>query len=138
MLESVVDEVQSTYPEAVVAGETTVPRATVRANDMLDSVFRNVLKNAVQHNDKEVPEVTVEAADRDDTVLVEIADNGPGVADAKKDVIFGKGEKGLESHGTGIGLYLVKTLVESYGGDVRVGDDDPEGAVFVIELPKAE
>ncbi|MFC7114549.1 sensor histidine kinase [Natronoarchaeum sp. GCM10025703] len=71
-------------------------------------------------------------------MTVRIADNGPGVRESMKDDIFGKGEKGLESAGTGIGLYLVQSLVESYGGDIRVEDNDPTGAVFVVELQAAE
>jgi len=132
------DEVQSTYANAVVDTETAVPRVTVEANDMLNSVFRNLLKNAVQHNDAETPKVTVSAAERNDTAVVRIADNGPGVPESQKETIFGKGEKGLDSHGTGIGLYLVDTLVEGYGGDVWVEDGDDGGAVFVVELPKSE
>jgi signal transduction histidine kinase len=102
---------------------------------MLSSVFRNLLKNAVQHNDTDDPEVTVSATTGDGTVEVAVADNGPGVPDERKEEIFGQGEKGLESSGTGIGLYLVRTLVERYGGDVRVEDNDPEGSVFVVRLP---
>uniref|UniRef100_UPI00260BACAD ATP-binding protein n=1 Tax=Halorientalis sp. TaxID=1931229 RepID=UPI00260BACAD len=66
-----------------------------------------------------------------------IADNGPGVPDERKDEIFGRGEKGLESSGTGLGLYLVDTLVDRYGGDVYATDSD-EGAEFVIRLQRAE
>jgi PAS domain S-box-containing protein len=135
---SVVEEVRSTRSDAVITGETSVPAVTVRANDMLDSVFRNLVKNGVDHSDKDVPEVTLSGADRGDTVVVRIADNGPGVPDERKDAIFGKGNAGLESEGSGIGLYLVRTLVEGYGGDVWVEDNDPEGAVFNVELPKAD
>jgi signal transduction histidine kinase len=71
-------------------------------------------------------------------VVVRVADNGPGVPDDRKEAVFGRGEKGLRSTGTGLGLYLVDTLVDSYGGRVRVEDNDPEGAVFVVELPLAE
>jgi len=146
VLEDVLDEIRSTRPEAVVTVEGSIPRETVLANEMLDSVFRNVLKNAIQHNDEDVPAVTVSATARregegegqGDAVVVRVADNGPGVPDGQKASIFGKGEKGLESAGTGIGLYLVRTLVDTYGGDVRVEDNDPEGAVFVVELPTAE
>ncbi|MFB6309147.1 MAG: ATP-binding protein [Haloarculaceae archaeon] len=143
VFESEVDEIRSAHPEAVVQCES-IPAVEVVADDLLASVFRNVLKNAVQHNDKDVPEVSVSVEPRDDTIRVRVADNGPGVPDAQKKTIFGKGEADLDSAGTGIGLYLVRTLVDGYGGDVWVEDrDDLEaeegpGAVFVIELPRAE
>jgi len=69
---------------------------------------------------------------------VSIADNGPGIADTHKEQIFQEGQKGLESGGTGIGLYLVNTLVDRYGGDVWVEDNEPTGSVFVVELPLAD
>jgi len=137
VLEKEVSEVQSSYPNAAVTYETTIPDIVVNANDMLASVFRNLLKNAIQHNDKSVAAVEVSATDRDDTVTVRVADNGPGVPDDQKEVIFGRAERGLESAGTGIGLYLVETLVTDYGGEVSVKDNQPEGAVFIVELPKA-
>ncbi|WP_143420945.1 sensor histidine kinase [Halorubrum halodurans] len=104
---------------------------------MLSSVFRNLLENAVQHNDEETPEITVRCVDGEETVRVRIADNGPGVPDEQKAEIFGKGESGLGSSGSGIGLYLVNTLTDQFGGDVWVEDNDPKGAVFVVELRKA-
>lgn len=136
-LEPELEEVRSRYPEAVIMPDEEIPAVGVLADEMLRSVFRNLLQNAVQHNDKPVAEVTVGVADRADTVRVCVADNGPGVSNAQKETIFGKGDKGLDSGGTGVGLYLVKTLVERYGGDVWVRDNDPEGAVFVVELRKA-
>ena len=44
----------------------------------------------------------------------------------------------METGGTGIGLYLVKTLVDKYDGDVWVEDNDPTGSVFVVELRRAD
>jgi signal transduction histidine kinase len=137
-LRSELDDIRSAYSRAVVTCETDIPDVPVRANEMLDSVFRNLLKNAIEHNDTDIPEITVSVTDRPDSVLVQIADNGPGVPDSQKEEIFGKGEKGLESQGTGIGLYLVQTLVGIYDGDVWVEDNEPEGAEFFVELPKAE
>ncbi len=137
-LNSVAEEVRSTHDDAIITGETSVPSVTVQANDMIDSVFRNIVKNGVDHNDKDVPEVVLSSDVRDETVIVRIADNGPGVPEEQKDTIFGKGSAGLKSHGSGIGLYLVRTLVEGYGGDVWITDNDPEGAVFNVELPRAD
>jgi PAS domain S-box-containing protein len=137
-LETELDDFRTAFPGAAITVDETIPSVSVRGNDMLGSVFRNLLKNAVQHNDKPVPEVTVTATADEDTVEIRVADNGPGVPDNQKDDIFGKGEKGLESSGTGMGLYLVQTLTESAGGSVHVEDNDPEGAVFVVELQRAE
>jgi len=138
VLEDEIADLREMYPGAVITVASPPPAVSVRANEMLGSVFRNLLTNAVQHNDADVPEVSVAAADRGERVTVRVADNGPGVPDEQKSQIFGKGEKGLDSPGTGLGLHLVQTLVERYGGSVRVEDNDPEGAVFVVALPKAD
>jgi len=74
----------------------------------------------------------------DDHVTIRIADNGPGIPDERKERVFGRGEQGLESAGTGVGLYLVDTLVERYGGSVRIEDNTPCGAVVVLTLPTAD
>jgi len=137
-LDGQIDEVRSTFEDATIERNGSIPDVTVTADGMLDSVFRNLLKNAVQHNTADVPEVTVSATANDGSVRVRIADNGPGIPDDRKEDIFGEGESGSQSEGTGIGTYLVETLVARYGGDVWIEDNDPEGAVFVVELPIAE
>ncbi|EMA38711.1 sensor histidine kinase [Halobiforma nitratireducens] len=131
-------EIRTTHPDATVTVETPVPSVDVAGNDMLGAVFRNLLKNAIQHTDRDVPRVTVDVTVDDETVDVSVTDNGPGIPDGQKGEIFGKGEKGLESDGTGVGLYLVQELVESYGGEVWVQDGEPTGAEFVVRLPLAE
>jgi PAS domain S-box-containing protein len=137
-LGGVVENVRAGYPDATVTVEGEIPPVTVTATEMLSSVFDNLLTNAIQHNDKPTAKVTVSAVENEETVTIRIADNGPGVPDDQKDQIFGKGDTGLESSGTGIGLYLVHRLVEIYGGDVWVEDNDPEGSVFAVELPTTE
>ena len=121
----------------------------VSADELLDAVFRNLLKNAIQHNRQEIPDIWVSIDCLAETVEIRIADNGPGVDDAHKETIFGRGKQGLDSDGTGIGLYLVQSLAGRYGGNVWVEDrkrlsvssnplqtDDSEstGAIFVVQL----
>lgn len=134
ILAAEISTAQDTYPDAhfEVAGE--LPDVTVQANEMLSSVFRNLFQNAVRHTDSTTPTVTVSGTANRDTVQIRVADTGPGVPDERKAEIFGKGEKGIDSPGSGIGLYLVQTLTTQYGGSVWVEDNDP-GAVFVVELP---
>ncbi|MFC6953334.1 PAS domain-containing protein [Halorubellus litoreus] len=136
VLEDELADVDAAFPRAITRIEGDLPDGAVRANEMLHSVFRNLLKNAVQHNDQDLPEVVVSATATDDAVTVRVADNGPGIPDDRKRKVFGRDEKGLESSGTGVGLFLVDRLVDEFEGSVRVEDNDPSGAVFVVELPR--
>ena len=135
VLDAELAAVRDSFPDAAFRVEGEIPDVPVQANEMLSSVFRNVLENAVRHNDKATPEVTVRCEVDSEAVRVRFADNGPGIPDDRKTAVFGKGEKGLDSPGSGIGLYLVHTLTTQFGGDVWVEDNDPEGSVFVVELP---
>lgn len=134
-IQSQVTEHEEAFSEATFEVED-LDSVTVEADDMLPAIFRNLLKNAVIHNDSDQPVVEVGMDQFDDHVRVTIADNGPGIPDDQKQEIFGEGNKGLDSEGTGIGLYLVQKLVERYGGEVSVEDNDPEGSVFTVELPR--
>lgn len=125
------------YPDADFRPDGEWPNVVVQANGMLQSVLRNLLTNAVKHNDKADPEVGVAVTADDERVQIQIADNGPGVPDERKEKIFGKGEQGLANSTSGIGLYLVHTIVTQYGGDVWVEDNDPDGSVFILELPRS-
>lgn len=134
-LERTVNSVRNSHEQAVISIEAPLPEVEVFADGMLSSVFRNLLTNAILHSDKEIPEIEVSAAADDETVQIQVADNGPGIPDDQKGSIFQEGEKGLHSEGTGLGLYLVQTLVERYDGEVWVEDNQPAGSVFVVELP---
>ncbi|MFC6989631.1 sensor histidine kinase [Haloplanus sp. GCM10025708] len=110
----------------------------VVGNEMLTSVFRNLLTNAVVHNDRDDPRVEVGVEIGAETVVVRVADNGPGVLDEQKELIFGRGGKGLDSPGTDMGLFLVDRIVDSYGGDVWIEDNEPRGSVFAVELRRPD
>lgn len=137
LLEQEITSRREVFPEATIELEDT-PDITVNANDMLSSVFRNLINNAIQHNDAEDPTVRVSAtvSEPEDSILITVADNGPGIPDDAKDRVFGKGQK-FDSSGTGIGLYLVNQLIESYGGEVWVADNDATGSVFNLRIPLA-
>ena len=138
VIQDQIDEIRSSYPAAVVSVDGSLPHVEVVGTEMLSSAFRNLLQNAIVHNDKDVAKVWVNATAEDGAIEVAIADNGPGIPDAQKDAVFGKGEKGLDSDGTGIGLYLVKEIVEACNGAVWIEDNDPEGSVFVVQLPRSD
>jgi PAS domain S-box-containing protein len=117
-----------------------MPRG-VWADDLLPEVFTNLIGNAVKYGGPDVQvTITVEDADEDDeTVIVTVADTGPGVHDEMKESIFNRfeREKGRGS-GQGLGLSICRMLVERYGGSIWVEDRVPgrpeEGAAFRFML----
>lgn len=129
---------RTTFETATIELPESVPEVTVRANDLLPSVFRNLISNAIQHNDADESVVRVGLTTSDGHARVRIADNGPGVPDAIREEIFQDEVKGIESAGTGMGLYLVSRLVQMYGGSVWVEENEPRGSEFVVELPTVE
>jgi len=135
-IEQEVADVRDAHPAATIDVCGTLPAVRVQADNLLPAIIRNLLTNAVRHNDTDRPTVTVDVKPDGDRVRLSVADDGPGVPDDRKDVIFGRGDKGLESPGTGLGLYLVQTLVDLYGGNVWIEDNDPRGAVFVVEFER--
>ncbi|ADE05126.1 PAS domain-containing sensor histidine kinase [Haloferax volcanii] len=114
-----------------------LPEISVVADDLLDEVVEHLLKNAVQHNDKPDPAVEVEVAAGDDAVELRVSDNGPGVPDEEKHRIVDQRIEDLSNPGNGFGLFLVREIVESYGGTVEIEDNDRGGATFVVTLPRA-
>lgn len=137
ILRDVADTAQESFPEADITLGSLPDDVRVDADLMLEEVFENLVVNAVVHNDVEAPEVALDVAADDDSVSVSVSDNGPGIPDSKKDIVFGRGEKGPASDGTGFGLYIVRALVDRYGGSVDVTDNDPRGSVLKVVLPRA-
>ena len=138
LLETEIEKTRSAHESATVSVTGDLPHGlNVAATELLSSIFRNLLNNAVIHNDSNQPVVTVTVEVEPETVTVGIADNGPGIPESQRDEVFGRGEMGLQSPGSGIGLYLVDTLVDMYDGDVHLEDDDPEGSVFTVTLHRA-
>jgi PAS domain S-box-containing protein len=142
VLEREIERVRSNFDYRTdgvrIEGDDDLPAVEVLATSILSSVFGNLLDNAVFHNDKSDIVISVDVEVRPETVLVRIADNGPGIPDSRKREVFGRGEKGLESPGSGLGLYLVDNLVETYGGRVWIADTDAPGTAVCVELRRAQ
>ena len=118
----------------------------VRANELLHDVFANLVSNAIKHTGDRadiVVDLDVVKDDGGRYCRVMVEDNGPGIPDDFKGKIFNRLLKGTDkAKGMGLGLYLVKSLVDSYGGRVwvedRVPGDHTKGARFVVMLPVVE
>ncbi len=105
--------------------------------DRLTQILLNVLENAVKHGrDGGVVFVSVVALDAR-YVEVRIDDDGPGIDPLERDDVFELGHRGSSARGagSGIGLAIVRLMIERIGGEVEVGDSAFGGARFSIRLP---
>jgi PAS domain S-box-containing protein len=137
--ETVEQRANSLREECNVDVTTDLPEdAYVLADEFLDDVVENLLFNTVEHNDKENLRVDIDIEAGPESTVLRVADNGSGVPDKLKKKVFQQGEKGRTSGSVGFGLYFVDSMVSEYGGEIWVEDNQPEGAVFVIELPNAD
>ncbi len=103
----------------------------VQADDGIYSIAENLIANAVEHGESE--EIVITIAKKEEWCEVRIADRGRGVPDELKTKIFEEGFSSAQE-GRGTGLFIVKRLMEKYGGRVWVEDNMPSGSVFVLRF----
>jgi len=138
VLDSVIREVQRYFSDArIVYGGTDV---TVSADDLIDEIFTNLIGNSIKCGGPEV-EITIRVEQQGDEVGVTVADTGPGIADDLKPRIFQRYQRGTsKKSGKGLGLYIVKMLVERYGGSVwaedRVLGDPGKGTAITFTVKR--
>lgn len=137
VVRSAVDQAHGTYETATFDVEVS-DDISVRADELLEAVFDNLIANAVQHNDSETPTVTVAAESDGRTVRIRVIDDGPGIPEERRDEYFEPGTQNESSVGQGLGLYLVRTLVSRYEGDIYVEPTGTRGTTMVVELEAAD
>jgi PAS domain S-box-containing protein len=102
--------------------------------DKLDQILGNLIENAVRHGAGTVT-VVVEPAAGGDAVAVSVQDEGEGIAPDLASRVFRQFWRGKRRGGTGLGLYIVKGLVEAHGGSITVGRAPGGGAEFRFTMP---
>lgn len=145
VLSGVVRSYQVTLGRDFIIKYDMVEKCYVMADDLLKDVFLNLLNNAVKHSTGPLL-VRVELAPVFQFGVkyyrVTVEDNGPGILEDMKPVIFDRVYRSKQKSGySGLGLYLVKTLVDKYHGTItledRVKGDRKQGSRFIVTLPAA-
>ena len=120
------------YPVAVQLGQVPGGCVVAAPPTLVRAAVTPLLDNAARHARTRVE---VSAGRRGDRVVVSVRDDGPGVADEALESIFRPGHRGADGGAAGLGLAVVRRLVESVGGSVRAVPG--AGGCFEVELPPA-
>lgn len=113
------------------------PKSMFGDRALLFQAFSNLVSNAIKYS-PEGGQVRVEAEREADRLVVRVVDHGLGIPEPDLDRIFDRYHRGANVTGitgTGVGLYLVKTVVSLHGGEVEVATREGEGSRFTVRLP---
>lgn len=137
VLSEVIDAVAAP-PNIEIAVDGELPAvACVKAH--ITQVFQNLLSNAIKYMDKPKGQIRIGCVEKEEHWELAVADNGPGIEERYSGKIFGMFETLCprdEFESTGVGLAVVKKIVELYGGTIWVQSQPGQGSTFFFTWPK--
>ncbi|MFB6111387.1 MAG: histidine kinase N-terminal 7TM domain-containing protein [Halobacteriaceae archaeon] len=140
LLTELAGSTRSAYAAATVTIDLEPPNGFEVQIDraLLRVVLRNLIENGIEHDPSPNPSVTIHASRREESLLIEVTDEGPGIPETELEPLRTGTESSLQ-HGSGIGLWIVAWGVQALGGTV---DFETEGAtsgsVVTITIPTAD
>ncbi|MCQ4334189.1 ATP-binding protein [Natronomonas sp. F2-12] len=131
LLTTTVAEYEQTYPSTTFVVDCP-PACSVETTPDIEPAVRNLIENAAEHNSAADAEVQVSLEQRDDAVVIEIADNGPGIPPNELTVLE-RGREDVLAHGSGIGLWIVTMVVDEIDGTITYETGDA-GTTITLRL----
>jgi two-component system, OmpR family, sensor kinase len=143
-LVSLLREVCRQYREIVPNAEIwedfpSAPLSILGDGTLLFDLFSNLISNGIKYSVNDV-KLRVRVANLDDHVVVSVEDHGVGIREEDREHLFERYFRGGNVSGivgTGVGLYLVKMVVDLHGGEVLVDSKEGSGSRFTVRLPAA-
>ncbi len=143
LVQQTLDGLQGVLEEKNVERQISLPEQPiwVKGNsDQLTQVIVNLLSNAVKFANPENGKLWIRLASKAEHAVLEIEDNGKGIPKKDKDLIFERftqlNDQQLgKPKGSGLGLFICKTIIEQHQGQIFLGKSREKGANFVVQLP---
>ncbi|GAG34024.1 unnamed protein product, partial [marine sediment metagenome] len=140
-----VEKIKNLFEHRKIIVQIPSQKFLVKANDLLQNAIENILFNAIMHNKNETIEISIQALrykiNQTPYIKIEFSDNGVGIPDTRKQEIFITREEEESKFRTGLGLSLIKKIIEYYEGKIWVEDrikgDHSKGSNFIILIPEA-
>lgn len=113
------------------------PDLNVRCDSQkMSQVFVNLISNSIDAIGENPGEIRIKALRDGDSIVISIHDNGPGIHQEKAAEIFEAFFTSKDKdHGTGLGLFIVRHIIEEHKGTIHIEETGEPGALFVIKLP---
>ena len=109
--------------------------------EAIERVMLNLLSNAIKYTTDGNGKILINIRDDKEFIFVSVKDNGKGIPKDKLEVIFDRFEQANTNYkqkceGSGIGLYLVQSIIKLHGGNISVESEEYEGSIFTFAMPK--
>lgn len=137
LVKDVLDRLQKNACKTEIIRAEIEPNITLLADRFaITNVVNNLVENAIKYSPP-CATVQVKLYRKDNDLLFTVADHGQGVADEEKKLIFNKfyrvgNESTRKTKGTGLGLYIVKTVLQKHNATIKVKDNTPSGSIFEV------
>lgn len=105
---------------------------------LLSRIVNNLLSNALKYSPRGST-IEVQLNDTPEQIILKVIDQGKGISDELKQKIFNKYETGTvygDIKQTGLGLSFCQMAINAHYGQIYVEDNDPQGAIFIVEIPR--
>jgi PAS domain S-box-containing protein len=134
------EAIRSVDTDAASVSVNISAEGTLEAGEPVAYALENIVQNAIVHNDADEPTVDIWAAHsrRDGWVDIHVADNGPGIPEFERKIVLGEESIDQLQHGSGIGLWITRWVIEVFDGELEIAENDPSGSVVTVQLPLAD
>jgi len=130
-LEELIKSINLQHPSFAI--EMDLDKGCVlKADPSFTVVLQNLIRNALEHSGTD--RLFIEAKKHSEFCIIRVIDFGCGIPDNLKDKVFLPGFSSKKDS-MGLGLYIVKAVMERYGGEVTIEDNNPRGSVFILKIP---
>ncbi|MBS1496458.1 MAG: GHKL domain-containing protein [Bacteroidetes bacterium] len=138
LINNCVNDFIARYPQRAIQQQVQPDVFVLGDQFLLQIAINNLIENALKYSPKEGI-IKIDLFKKNNTALLEIKDNGPGIADDEKKKVFEKfyrtgNEATKRAKGTGLGLYLLKKIIKSHKGNITLTDNMDGGCIFTITL----
>lgn len=140
LINDLVSELEEKYPNAKFEIDEKGELPNVQGDiNGLTSVFLNLFENAIKYS-KDSPKIIADLKQEGKYLKIDIVDEGIGISDKEKKMVFQKfyrigSEDTRATKGTGLGLYIVKSIIKAHQGTIKILNNQPQGTIMSLKLP---